>query len=186
MSPRLPKTKCICEGCGIDFFLTASELRQRKGKLHCTFQCRYRYKLIAHKDCAYCGKDFSYHPSDDNAQTRKYCSQECYRAGKTRAPQDRFWEKVAKGDGCWLWTASTRKNGYGWFGGLDISETFAHRCSWIYTFGAIPDGLCVLHRCDNPPCVRPDHLFLGTQYDNIKDMISKGRFLGKHLQSTHS
>lgn len=87
-----------------------------------------------------------------------------------------FWSRVVKGDGCWEWTGA-RSGGYGTVavGGRTVK---AHRVSWEMTFGAIPDGLCVLHRCDNPGCVRPDHLFLGTVDDNNKDRAAKGRSRG--------
>jgi hypothetical protein len=102
----------------------------------------------------------------------------CYKALPMRfSLEDRFWSKVAKGDGCWEWQGH-RSRGYG---ELQIGrrgaqrKTLAHRISWEMHNGPIPVGLEVCHRCDNPPCVRPDHLFLGTQIDNANDMWSKGR-----------
>lgn len=76
--------------------------------------------------------------------------------------------------GCHEFTGTRNPNGYGQ---LTIQRTVvrAHRVSWIANFGPIPDGLSVLHRCDNPPCINPTHLFLGTQSDNIKDAYAKGR-----------
>lgn len=93
---------------------------------------------------------------------------------KPRALEDRFWEKVVKSDGCWVWQAATFQ-GYGVFGRADGQSVRAHRMSWEMHNGPIPDGLNVLHHCDNPPCVRPDHLFLGTTADNQQDMRSKHR-----------
>lgn len=86
---------------------------------------------------------------------------------------DRFWIKVKKSDGCWIWGA-LRLNGYGCLR-FNGKRTLAHRVSWEIHNGPIPEGLFVLHRCDNPACVRPDHLFLGTRKDNMQDMIKKGR-----------
>lgn len=87
----------------------------------------------------------------------------------------RFWEKVQKGDGCWEWTASLQKErGYGQIN-IDRRPHVAHRISWTLTNGKIPDGMCVLHKCDNRKCVRPNHLFLGTNKDNTLDMLAKGR-----------
>jgi len=76
--------------------------------------------------------------------------------------------------GCWLWEGRTVK-GYGVFG-WDGSPTYAHRFSWTTYVGEIPDGLCVLHRCDNTFCVNPEHLFLGDRPANNKDRHEKGRF----------
>jgi predicted DNA-binding protein YlxM (UPF0122 family) len=88
----------------------------------------------------------------------------------------RFWSKVnmTSDDSCWTWKASTRRRGYGGFA-LDGKTRAAHRVSWMLANGAIPDGMLVCHRCDNPSCVRPNHLFLGSQQENVDDMIGKGR-----------
>lgn len=95
---------------------------------------------------------------------------------------ERFWEKVDKSDDCWVWTANCTKgrNGEKRYGLISAGRRgegmlYAHRVSWELHFGQIPESLRVLHRCDNPQCVRPDHLFVGTQADNMADMVEKGR-----------
>lgn len=95
-------------------------------------------------------------------------------------PEMRFWGNVKRGgpDECWEWQAGLHaKFGYGrmrW--GTDWHDELAHRISWMLHVGDIPDETpFVLHRCDNPPCVNPAHLFLGTHDDNMHDMIGKGR-----------
>jgi len=93
--------------------------------------------------------------------------------------EERFWEKVDKNckNGCWEWLASDNQDGYGRFIINGRAEQ-AHRVSWGLYYGEIPVGLCVLHHCDNPKCVRPDHLFLGTKGDNMQDMRDKNRHGG--------
>lgn len=93
--------------------------------------------------------------------------------------ETRFWKKVNKTKSCWLWTASKHEFGYGIIGEDHSRNTLkAHRVSWKLANGEIPPGLQVLHKCDNPSCVNPKHLFLGTQSDNVKDMSRKGRHVG--------
>ena len=90
------------------------------------------------------------------------------------AEQVRFFSHVQLTTGCWLWTAAMNEKGYGVFG--RGKRTYkAHRVSYEYAHGTIPDGLCVLHRCDTPACVNPAHMFLGTRADNNADMKAKGR-----------
>jgi len=98
-------------------------------------------------------------------------------SGRPEPIEIRFWYYVIKhDDGCWEWTGGTQKPGYGKLGaGGGDNAAYAHRVSWEIHYGPIPEGMRVLHRCDNPPCTRPDHLFLGTQTDNMKDMWAKGR-----------
>jgi len=85
-----------------------------------------------------------------------------------------FWRHVNKTEGCWLWTATVSRKGYGKFK-VNRRTQMASRVAWLLCVGPIPDGLWVLHRCDNPPCVNPAHLFLGTSEDNVADRDAKGR-----------
>jgi hypothetical protein len=97
----------------------------------------------------------------------------------TEADVERFWNKVQRTDTCWTWTgALLRSGGYGAFGLWRGDRTHclrAHVLSYELTYGPIEEGQCVLHHCDNPPCVRPDHLFLGDRTINSEDKIAKGR-----------
>lgn len=98
----------------------------------------------------------------------KYTAQE--RIGK-------FWSRVDKSPhpkGCWIWTGATTSHGYGYVC-WDYKNQYTHRVSYEWAFGVILEGMHVLHSCDNPACVNPAHLTLGTAKDNVHDMWRKGR-----------
>ena len=104
--------------------------------------------------------------------------------------QERFWAKVNKGTDaeCWEWNASRNSFGYGQLtivGPNGKRPRTTHRLSWELHVGPIPEGMCILHRCDNPPCVNPAHLFIGTKADNYRDMRAKGRDGSYNRQKTH-
>ena len=96
-----------------------------------------------------------------------------------KSEEERFWSKVDRsGDGCWEWQPKSRSSfGYGVMriGGTPGRLVGAHRLAWQYTYGPIPEGLCVLHGCDNPPCCNPAHLHLGTKADNMREKVERGR-----------
>lgn len=135
---------------------------------------------IKHTSCRLCGKPFIRSRPDQNSQN--YCSLEC-----------RLWAKVDKSggdDACWEWQAKSVITSLG-YGAINVDGkiTVAHRVAWSLVNGEIPDGLFVCHKCDNPKCCNPSHLFLGTCSDNINDMCAKGRhgMKGKkHTEETKS
>lgn len=102
-----------------------------------------------------------------------FCSRACFRSPEYRTR--RFWERVDKSGECWLWTGFRDKGGYGRVG-HEGRSVLAHRFAYEIAVGPIPDGLDVLHSCDNPPCVNPAHLRAGTPSDNFADMVSRNRW----------
>lgn len=101
---------------------------------------------------------------------------------RTKRPlKDRFFEKVKRTSGCWIWMASLDHQGYGQFAITTLSGSGnykpykAHRIAWELRYGPIKNGLHVCHKCDNRKCVNPDHLFLGNIQDNMNDKLLKGR-----------
>lgn len=144
------------------------------------------------KSCDNCSKEFEY--SDSRRKNARFCSLSCL-SKLTKQEQDekrkiewanetmeqylealskKFNKFVIKKDGCWDWSRSKNKAGYGYM--LHRHKLLkAHRISYMIHKGEIPKSVFVLHSCDNPPCSNPDHLFLGTNTDNMRDMVSKGR-----------
>ncbi len=94
----------------------------------------------------------------------------------TKKDINRFWKYVdtGKDDDCWEWSGGRGSNQYGRMS-YQCKSMSMHRFSWMIHNGSIPNGMLILHHCDNPPCVNPKHLFMGTQQDNMDDMINKGR-----------
>jgi len=102
---------------------------------------------------------------------------------KTNNDITRFWSKVQKHKNCcWIWARCKDTKGYGQFR-FNKRMWGAHRVAYYLTYGD-PGSLCVLHKCDNPSCVRPDHLFLGSHTDNMQDSVKKGRHSHKHTKHT--
>ena len=98
---------------------------------------------------------------------------------------EKMLSKINKTDSCWLWTGKPNQNGYGRLR-INKKTVLAHRLAYELWVGTIPlDKPNVLHHCDNPPCVNPEHLFVGTQADNIKDMVAKGRNISPQALKTH-
>lgn len=95
-------------------------------------------------------------------------------AGMRGPINKRFWGRVEKTGGCWNWTGPIGSERYGRIR-FQGRRVLTHVISYRLSFGAVPSGLSVLHRCDNPRCVRPDHLYAGTAKDNVWDAITRGR-----------
>ena len=95
-----------------------------------------------------------------------------------------FWARVDKGGECWEWQGARVGGGYGTTR-REGRMWLTHRLSYFLSHGSLPKEACVLHRCDNPPCVRPEHLSLGTYLDNERDKIAKGRKRNQNTLKTH-
>lgn len=120
-------------------------------------------------------------PFTPKKKRQQYCGKACASAFRQRETSEqtltRFLSKVDRSGVCWVWTAGHSRDGYGMFSRHGVNE-IASRVAWELLCGPIPDGLLVLHNCpggDNPACVNPDHLWLGTQQENIDDCERKGR-----------
>lgn len=139
------------------------------------------------KECKLCGRDFFRKSSDAGKhwEGRVYCSISCRNKDTKPTPIHlRFWKYVRKTNDCWLWDGTTDERGYGRITLYkNESPVKAYRLSFEMRNGPIPKGLVVRHKCDNPNCVNPDHLELGTQKDNSRDMVERGRMNKKSLEN---
>ena len=145
------------------------------------------------KNCVTCNKLFFEKKSDSNIQwsKREYCSQKCNSKSPKRVTDifkrlENF--QVIK-DGCWGWTGNKDRKGYGTLSnrkGSGFSPEKAHRVSYEKHYGKIPNGLNICHKCDNPECTNPLHLFAGTQKENMQDCSKKNRINPKSFLNLKS
>lgn len=135
--------------------------------------------LINNCVCERCGKGFYIRPSYIAAGCGNFCSKECRFPNQHSPLVDRFFDLIGRKteSGCVLWAGRVHKrNGYGLINPDNSNRSLgAHRLSYELMIGPIPDGLYVLHRCDNRLCILPTHLFVGTQLENMQDCVAKGR-----------
>lgn len=162
--------------------ICASEFQPRRiGQSLCSHSCRDKSRSLKEiEKCPTCDGEFAVAPWQRRKRNINYCSRDCSNAAKKKTWPQRFWPKVQKTDVCWLWIGQTSSKGYGTIQitGKSGKRVFAHRLSYELHKGTIPEGLKVCHNCpggDNPLCVNPDHLWLGTQKESMEDCAAKGR-----------
>lgn len=133
--------------------------------------------------CAFCGKTYSIKRSQFLRGNARFCSPVCHgqhqRSQSILLAEERFWANVAKSeepDGCWLWLGSAKTGTHGNFKIGDRRVQASHFAWELANGRPVPDGRWVLHHCDNPPRVRPDHLYVGTHLDNVRDAVERDRY----------
>lgn len=129
--------------------------------------------------CETCGVEFRTHHSH---KAGRFCTVKCRRSQTVVQRFARF-VQVGEPNACWEWTGFRIPDGYGQITIRSRQRTYkAHRLAWEIAHGPIPEGLQVCHKCDNPPCCNPAHLFLGTARDNVMDRERKGRSFRPHMR----
>jgi hypothetical protein len=147
------------------------EMAVPKSKEECReYQRKYHREHVKHSQCVDCG-----------AMISMYALRclECSGVNNRKASPERVWDQLDRRgpNDCWLWKGYRNRDGYGCIYVFGRKTLLAHRVTWELTNGPIPTGMCVCHKCDNPPCCNPAHGFLGTRIDNNRDMCDKGRMV---------
>ena len=170
-----PSITRTCPRCGVIFHPLPSQVLKGWG-IYCSRACNQQPSVT--RTCPQCGVIFHPRPCEvlrGRKRAATWCSRACCDLGRREPLESRFWRQVTKTDGCWEWTGPLGTRGDGKMWNHEGSIIMAHRFSWILHNGAIPPGTGVLHKCDNPPCVNPDHLYVGTHQDNANDKVARGR-----------
>lgn len=176
-----------CDTCGTPFTVKPSWVNRG---FHCSRECYGASRRTrVERTCEHCGSAFMVKPEKIAKGFGRYCSRACYADARLAIPfEDRLWASIDK-DGpvpahrpelgqCWVWTASRTKEGYGKIMVRGAPKLASH-VVWESVNGPLKAN--ALHHCDNPPCVRPDHLFDGTHTDNMRDASEKGRLGGNRI-----
>lgn len=176
----------ICEQCRVPFGALVSNVKAGKGRF-CSQTCwRESRKRQTLRPCQQCHEPFQAFDAEIRRGKGRFCSRKCSSVFIASPAQfvERFWAKVDTSGDCWIWKAGVSKYGYGAVGKRRWSST-AHRVAYEIANGEIPKGMLVRHKCDNPPCVNPAHLELGTHADNTHDMVVRGRTNNQRGEKAH-
>jgi predicted XRE-type DNA-binding protein len=198
-APRRPPVTIVCEVCGTSFTAWQSFVDQGRARF-CGQICFQTTRLRGERrDCAQCGSEFYAKPDKIRRGAGIYCGKPCFDEAQRNVPiGDRFWPRVDKTDGCWLWTGALNINGYGTIYRHFPDHVQAHRLAWEMSSGeALTPDEPICHTCDVRNCVRNDdegiyevdgvayprrgHLFKGTVLANNHDMTQKGRGLSETM-----
>ena len=161
-----------CQTCNRSFTTKGA------GRLYCSRRCYGASRVTrVEMECAVCGASFSARPDNLEKGFAKYCSKSCSNTARKTSAADRFWRyvKIGAADECWAWLAACDGSGYGVISEDHYKQLRAPRVSYEIANGPIPEGKCVMHTCDNPNCVNPKHLRVGTVAENNWDKMLKGR-----------
>ena len=167
----------LCSFCNNEFFADPREIKRGNAKF-CSVVCYRNSRARQTRICAACHKPFLVYRSEIRKGNGRFCSTKCYHLTTTPLI-DRFFKYVGRKlpNGCIPWIGCASKEGYGVInsGTRQGRMLRASHVSYELFIGPIPNNLFVLHRCDWPACIKPTHLFLGTQSDNMADKVAKDR-----------